>query len=358
MASVSVPGGRGGIIDRVIVGIGRYCGGQEVDAVQSQLVRGAAAWSADAASLVSAMYSRASEDPSDFVWIGVAEPTREELVALGDVFGLPRLWVDDALNPRQRAKAEFARDGSRTLIVFKIVTYDEPTSSIDTGQVALLVGPSFVLTVRLGPLGELGAVRDLLVGRPTFLSRGPLAAVHGVVDTIVDGYLSATDEIGRDVDDLEEHVFSPEITDDTERISRLKRENLELRRAVSPLVPLAHRMMAGELFEVGGELATHFSDIGEHLLRAHDYVEGYDNLLMTMLQASNARQQLQQNTDMRRIAAYAALLALPTAIAGIYGMNFRHMPELDSRWGYPGVMLLMVLVMLVMYRAFKRSRWL
>jgi magnesium transporter len=242
--------------------------------------------------------------------------------------------------------------------VFKVVIYDEPTSAIETGQIALLVGPSYVVTVRLGPVGSLGQVRLETSERPELLALGPLAAVHAIADAIVDGYLEAADEIGKDLDTIEEHVFSSAVTDDSEVIYLLKRENLELRRAVSPLVAQAQRLVEGRMANIPDELRTHFHDLGDHLLRVNDYVESYESLLVTILQASNARQGLQQNTDMRKMAAYAALLAVPTALAGIYGMNFEHMPELSWRYGYFMVLLVMATILSLMYRAFKRSRWL
>jgi magnesium transporter len=337
--------------------MGRYCSGAEVDAAQSEVIRTAGTLTPDAVSLVRAMYARATEDPSDFLWIALASPSRKELDALAEVFHIPALWIADALNPRQRAKAEFA-EGSGALIVFKVVIYDEPTSAIETGQISLLVGPSFVVTVRLGPVGSLGQVRLDTSERPELLARGPLAAVHAIADAIVDGYLEAADEIGKDLDTIEEHVFSPAITDDSEVIYLLKRENLELRRAVSPLVAHAQRLVEGRMPNIPDELRTHFHDLGDHLLRVNDSVESYESLLVTILQASNARQGLQQNTDMRKMAAYAALLAVPTAIAGIYGMNFEHMPELGWQYGYPVVLLAMATILTLMFRAFKRSNWL
>jgi magnesium transporter len=344
-------------VRNVIVGMGRYCKGVEVDAAQSTVIRAQRTLTPDAVSLVRAMYDRASSDPSDFLWMALASPTRAELDALTGVFTIPPLWVDDALNPRQRAKAEFSPDGRAALIVFKIVTYDDPTSMIETGQITLLVGESYVLTVRLGPVGALGRVRAAIVERPEFLANGPMAAVHAIIDAIVDDYLAASEEIGKDIDTIEEHVFSPAVTDDSETIYLLKRENLELRRAVAPLVPVAQRLVTGT-FRIPEQMGPYFRDVGDHLLRAHDNIEGSESLLMTMLQASNSRQSLQQNTDMRKIAAYAAMLGVPTAIAGIYGMNFDHMPELDEPWGYPAVLLLMALALLLMFRAFKRSGWL
>ena len=340
----------------VIVGMGRYCRGVEVDSAQSTLIRGAKTLTPDTVSLVQAMYGRATADTSDFLWMALASPTRQELESLAKVIDVPRLWVDDALNPRQRAKAEFGA-GGKALVVFKIVSYDDPTSSIETGQISLLIGPSYVITVRLGPLGALGRVRNQVVDS-ALLAEGPMSAVHAIMDAIVDDYLAANAEIERDIDEIEEMVFSPHITEDSQAIYRLKRENLELRRAVSPLVPVARLLANGTLAGMPGGLRTHFHDVGDHLLRANDNADAADALLLSVLQASNARQSLQQNTDMRKIAAYAAMLAVPTAIAGIYGMNFEHMPELKWIWGYPAVLVVMGLSLVWMYRAFKRSGWL
>ncbi len=343
----------------MIAGIGRYCGGEEVDTAQAQVIRAAGTLTPDVVHLIRAMHTRSTQDTSDFVWLALAAPTDAELVALADVFEVPPLWVADALNPRQRAKVEFSVDGDAGLILFKIVSYDDATSSVETGQITLMIGPSYVITVRLGPIGALGRVRASTIERPEFLAAGPLAAVHAIIDAIVDDYLSVTDEIGADIDSIEENVFSPAMTDDSEAIYLLKRENLELRRAISPLVVMAQGLLRGRLHgEIPSPLRTHFHDVGDHLLRAHDAVETYESLLMTMLQATNSRLGLQQNTDMRRIAAYAALLAVPTALAGIYGMNFEHMPELTWTWGYPLVLSVMLVLVLLMYRAFKRSNWL
>lgn len=307
---------------------------------------------------VERMFQEAQSDRSDFVWIAVATPQRREVERLAAVFGLPDLWVDDALNPRQRAKFEVARDRSSALVVFKLLEYVESTSDIETGQLAMFVGDSYLLTVRWGAVGALAPVRASLVARPEQLALGPLAAAHAIADAIVDDYIVASEEIGRDIDAIEEVVFSPTITDDSGAIYRLKRENLEMRRAVVPLVPLAQDLVGRRTVRMPEALLEYMHDVGDHLLRVNDLVESYDSLLLTMLAASNARQGLQQNIDMRKIAAYAAILAFPTAIAGIYGMNFDHMPELHSRAGYPLVLAVMALGMTVIYRAFKRSGWL
>jgi magnesium transporter len=338
--------------------MGRYSHGVEVDTAQSALVKASGTLTSDAISLVRAMHGRTTADPSDFVWMALVSPTRREMAALAEVFDVPQLWIDDAMNPQQRAKAEFGPDGSSALIVFKIVSYDDPTSSIETGQIALLVGASYVVTVRLGPIGALGRVRAAVTSDEERLALGPLSAVHAIADAIVDDYLAATEEISADIDQLEERVFSPAVADDSPALYQLKRENLELRRAVDPLVPLAHRLVQGSLEGLPGLLRAYFHDVGDHLLRAHENAEASDTLIMAMLAVSNSRQGLQQNTDMRKIAAYAAMLGVPTALAGIYGMNFDHMPELHWVWGYPLVLGLMGLALVLMYRAFKRSGWL
>ena len=186
-----------------------------------------------------------------------------------------------------------------------------------------------------------------------------MAVLYAVLDLVVDGYLAVMDEVVDDVDEVEAKVFSSQpVSQLTRRIYELKRENMEARRAVSPLVPAAHRFASETASEVPPDLRPYFRDIGEHILRVSESVDSVDNLLLTMLMASTALQDLQQNKDMRKISAYAAMGVVPTVIAGIYGMNFSHMPELDWEFGYPLALGLMAVVVLLLYRAFKRSGWL
>ncbi len=342
----------------VIVGMGRYRAGREVDQEQTARIKSVGSVTAEVIEPLRAMLQDARDDDSDFVWLGLTAPSPHEVELLGELLGISRLWIDDTLNPLQRAKAELAPDKRAGLAVFKMISYDDARSAIETGQIALLIGHSHVVTVRLGPIGSLTRVRAHLVDRPDLLAHGPLMAVHAILDAIVDDYLAASEELVRDVDALEEQVFSPEVTDSSAAIYRLKRENLELRRAVAPLVPIAQRMVTGSADGVPHDLRPFYHDVGDHLLRAHDNVDSTETLLISMLQASFAIQSLQQNTDMRKIGAYAAMLAVPTAIAGVYGMNFEHMPELSWTFGYPMVLTVMAASLFVLYRVFKRSGWL
>jgi magnesium transporter len=186
-----------------------------------------------------------------------------------------------------------------------------------------------------------------------------MSVLYAVLDQVVDGYLVISDEVNRDVEDLEAQVFSAEGGSSVANgIYRLKRENIEMRRAVGPLVAWSHDVVEEQVTWVPPGLRGSFRDVGEHVLRANDATESADNLLMAMLMASTSLQDLQQNRDMRKISAWVAIAAVPTAIAAIYGMNFETMPELDQPWGYPAVLGVMAIVCVLLYRAFKRSGWL
>jgi magnesium transporter len=301
-------------------------------------------------------YASARSQPRQFVWIGLFEPSRAELSLVREVFDLDELQVDDAANHRQRPKVEL---GDRTaLIILKILSYYEPTSDVETGQIAIFLGDHFVITVRFGPLGDVTAIRRRLEASPHLLMHGPTSVAHAIMDTTVDGYLAVAEEVGRDIEQLEESVFSPKRTNDAEMIYRVKRENLEMRRAVTPLVGVSHSLVRGDVPGIPEDLQPFFRDLGDHVLRVADQTETNDQLLMTLLMAATSRQDLQQNADMRRISAWVAIAAVPTMIAGIYGMNFDFMPELHWRYGYVLVLILMGGVCLTMYRAFRRSGWL
>jgi magnesium transporter len=293
-----------------------------------------------------------------FVWLGLFEPTRAELDMVADVFELPKLLVEDAANTAQRPKFELD-DHGHGLALLKTLDYVDSTSDVLTGQLAVFIGEWFAITVRYGQIGDLRGIRHRLETSAELRSYGPVAVLYTVLDLAVDGYLAVTDEVVDDVESLEAQVFAIDrASATTNSIYRLKRENVEVRRAVAPLVTWAHDGVEGRHAWVPPGLAPYFRDIGDHILRASDAVDAADNLLMTMLMASTSLQDLQQNKDMRKISAWVAIAAVPTAIAAIYGMNFDVMPELDQPWGYPAVLGVMAVTCLLLFRAFKRSGWL
>jgi magnesium transporter len=307
-------------------------------------------------SLVAA-HERAVRDPAGaFVWVALFAPTKAELAAVTAVFDLDPHQVEDAGNIHQRAKTDLGKD--RTFVVLKTLSYRPETRQVETGQVAVFTGPTYVLTVRQGTTRDLRELRDRIAGDPTMLARGPIGVLHAISDRVVDGYLLVSEQVQQEVERLEEAVFSPRAADISGSIYLLKRENLEIRRAVSPLLTLATDLARETLEDLPEQMGSHFRDIGEHLLRVADQAEAVDNLLLALMAAANARADLKQSADQRRMAAWAAIALVPTMIGSIYGMNFAFMPELDWPWGYPLVLLLMVVVIVVLYRRFRAAGWL
>jgi magnesium transporter len=295
-----------------------------------------------------------------FVWIGLHEPTEAEFDQVTSEFGLHELAVEDALKAHQRPKLE-AYDGS-LFLVLKPVLYDEEATKVTTGELMVFLGDSFVVTVRHGDANPLGEVRRRLEQDPGVLRYGPACVMYAVSDAVVDTYTKVAGELQIDLEELEADVFTPTGSGGTgrlaERIYSFKRQVLEFRRATSPLVEPMQRLSRGGVPYVDGKAQPFFRDVSDHLLRANEYVEGLDRLLSDILGANLAQMGVQQNDDMRKISAWAAVAAVPTMIAGIYGMNFDHMWELHQRWGYPAVIALMVTICVVLFRFFKRRGWL
>jgi magnesium transporter len=234
-----------------------------------------------------------------FVWLGLFEPTADELAMVAEIFDLQKLQVEDAANQAQRPKFELDERGCG-MALLKVLDYVDSTSDVHTGQLAVFIGPWYAVTVRFGQLGDLRGIRDRLESSPELRSHGPVSVVYAVLDQIVDGYLAVTDEVSIDVENLETAVFAQDRSASTPNsIYKLKRENVEVRRAVGPLVPSAHLFVGGSAPWIPTQLRPYFRDIGDHILRVTDSVESADNLLMTMLMASTSLQELQQNRDMR-----------------------------------------------------------
>jgi magnesium transporter len=340
----------------VIRGIGLYCDGVPRNGGTPAMAAGTTFDPADAAVLRALWDEARAAGPDSFVWLGLRNPSHDEMALAADVLGLDPLLVEDALTPTQRAKVEI--DGDRVTAVFKVLRYIEETSDVETGQIAVFVGPSYVVSARLGEPGDLRDMRSRLEGDADRLTAGPLAVLHGILDVVVDGYVAVAEEVAVDIEQVEEQVFSPARTDDAATIYKLKRENLEIRRAVEPLTPVAGDLLRGRLVDVPEVLQPFFRDLGDHLLRVVEMTAQHDALLGTALEASRSRQAVQQNEDMRKISAWVAIVAVPTMIAGIYGMNFDVMPELHWQFGYGFALALMVGASFTLYRMFKRSGWL
>jgi magnesium transporter len=263
---------------------------------------------------------RAADQPQDFVWIGVFEPSAQELEQVAREFGLHPLAVEDAVHAHQRPKLE--RYGGALFLVLKTLWYVDESDSVETGEIAMFVGERFVVTVRHGAGAGLAGTRHDLEQRAAVLGHGPASVVYAVCDRVVDEYAQVAKALEIDVDEVEQSVFSTERTSDAERIYLLKREVLEFRRAVAPLREPMSRFAHGTVPGVPGEAAPFFRDVLDHVVRVSEQVDAIDALLSNALNAHLARLSLQQNEDMRKISAWIAIAALPTMVAGIYGMNF------------------------------------
>ena len=297
-----------------------------------------------------------AEQSGGFAWVGLVEPTAAEFEAVRREFDLHELAVEDAVSAHQRPKLE--QYGDILFLVLKTAQYIGQDEVVQIGEVMIFVGPDFIITVRHGDAGGLGDVREQLETQPELLRHGPAAALHAVVDRIVDAYEPVAVGVREDVDEVEEQVFSPGAGNPVERIYKLRRETMEFARAVDPL-PGALAVLTLETTPgIPPELRPYFRDVADHAERVADQVDAFGSLLAGALQANLTQVSVRQNEDMRRISAWVAIIAVPTMVAGIYGMNFRTMPELEWRYGYPAVLLLIAVVCVTLFRRFRKAGWL
>jgi len=299
---------------------------------------------------------QACRQEDSFVWIGLYEPSEDEFDAIRQEFDLHELAVEDAVHAHQRPKLEVY--GDTIFIVLKTARYVDPDEVVQLGEILIFLGDGFIITVRHGEASALKEVRNTLEHDSELLSHGPGAVLHAIVDQVVDDYAPAIQGLGEDIYEVEDEIFSPERSNPAERIYKLKREVLEFYRAVSPLVEPVDRLSRGDYDLIHPEVRTYFRDVDDHLIRVSETLEGYRELLTAVLQANLAQVTVRQNDDVRRISAIVAILAVPTMLAGIYGMNFEHMPELGWSFGYPLVLGVMLAVCLGLFRYFKRAGWL
>ena len=295
----------------------------------------------------------AAQDDGAFVWIGLFEPSAEEFDAVTREFHLHELAVEDAINAHQRPKVELY--GDTLLVVLKTVREVPGSEDLETGEILIFVNRDFVVTVRHGQ-SRLHDVRLEVEQRPDLLRFGTGAVLYAIVDRIVDDYEPVVQAVESDIQQVEHDMFSPDRSNPAERIYAMEREVLDLQRAVTPLAPAVDKLARGAF--IHPELRTYFRDVHDHLLRTAGRIESFRVLLSSALQANLTQATVRQNEDMRKISAWVAILAVPTGVAAIYGMNFSDMPELHWRFGYPAALILIVCISLVLYWRFRRSGWL
>lgn len=290
-----------------------------------------------------------------FTWIGLHEPTHDEVEQVSKECGLHELLLEDVGKAHQRAKWDTYDEAA--LIVLKAACYIPP-DEVEIGEIQVIVGEQFVVTVRHGRACGLAGVRRRLESKPELLRLGPMAVLYAVADEVVDEYAPVISELEKDIDEAEEEVFSDDQNNAGPRVFRLKRQVLELRRNIVPVGDVFDDLCESDAHLVPADLSDYFRDVADHTHRAMGRIEVARELLTDALNANLAQQGVRQNDDMRRISAWAAAIAAPTLLAGVWGMNFSHMPELEWWVGYPLALVSMVLVAMGLIINFRRAGWL
>jgi magnesium transporter len=294
-------------------------------------------------------------DRGGFAWIGLYRPTEDELGAVAKEFDLPTLAVEDALAGHQRAKVE--KYGSMLFVVLRPAEYVDETEKVDFGEVHLFLGEDFVITVRHFDSPDLARVRHRLEGDPALLAHGPVAALYGILDEIVDEYTPVVAGLEDDIDEIEDQLFSGD-RGVSRRIFELSTEVMHFQRAVDPLRDVMGSLRQGLLARQEDEgLRDAFRDVEDHVIRVTERADGFRQILQNALTVHTTLVGQQQNDEVKKISGWAAILFTPTLVGTVYGMNFRVMPELHWAFGYPFALLLMLAMGVGLYVIFKRKRW-
>jgi magnesium transporter len=299
---------------------------------------------------------RNAAGPGGFVWIGIHDPEPGELEQLHSLFRLHELAVEDAQQAHQRPKIEDYDDD--VFVVLKTAHYHEDSEEVHFGEISMFAGPGYVITVRRGAGSELAPARQRLEARPDLVKLGAASAIWAVLDKVVDDYIPVVDAIEDDIEEVEKEVFDDDVPAPTSRIYNLKREVIEFHRAVWPLLNPLETLEQGGFERVPEELRSFFRDVADHARRVDEQVQSQRELLTSVLQANLSLVSVSQNEVVKRISAIAGIVAVPTFIASVYGMNFEHMPELHWRFGYPLCIAVMALVALALVGYFRRIDWL
>ncbi|HYR91952.1 MAG TPA: magnesium/cobalt transporter CorA [Terriglobia bacterium] len=295
--------------------------------------------------------------PDGFVWIGLHEPGGELLKQIQDEFQLHDLAIEDALRAHQRPKLEAY--GETLFIVLRTAQMNSEHRRIEFGETHFFVGRNFLVSVRHGSSRAYTDVRTRCESMPQLLRKGPGFALYAVMDTIVDAYFPVIDALEEELQTLEEKIFGEKSSrETTEQIYQLKRQFVEVKRAVVPLIDICTRLMRFDVELIPEDTRLYFRDVYDHVIRINEMVDSGREILGTALEANFSLVSISQNEIQKRFAGWAAIIAVPTMIAGIYGMNFKFMPELNWHYGYPFVLGLTITICGLMYAVFRRAGWL
>jgi magnesium transporter len=296
------------------------------------------------------------EGTTGFSWVGILDPTWSELEDYQHHFHFNDLALEDAVSHHQRPKIDNFAD--HCFMVLRTVDYRQLSRTLYVGDVCIFFSDKTVVTVRHGEAMPLTTIRADLESHPDRLAIGPTAVVHEILDRLVDQYVETSRHVANDVRRLEDEVFNDETPAPSREMYATKRELIDFRRAVVPLVGPLDLIISGQAKFVDPSFTFKFSDVRDHLLKVIDEIDSMERLIDAAIQANLALISVKQNSDMRKISAWVGIAAVPTMLAGIYGMNFENMPELQTKWGYFVVILVMVAACSGLFRMFRRNDWL
>jgi len=292
--------------------------------------------------------------PDCFVWVALKDAEPAELAALQEEFGLHELAVEDAQKGHQRPKIE--EYGSSLFIVMHLV--EKAGADVQTGEVAIFVGPQYIVSVRRDAQVGFAEVRRRCEQEPELLQHGPAYVLYALMDNVVDRYFPVLDALTAEIEDVEERIFAGSTTRaQIEALYLLKRKLMTLDHATQPLLEVAGKLHGGRVPPICAGLQDYFRDVYDHLLRLKQSIDNLRDMVTTAISVNLSLITIQENEITKRLAAYAALVAVPTMVAGVYGMNFTHMPELDWAYGYPAALATMVLIDVYLIYRFKKARW-
>lgn len=293
-----------------------------------------------------------------FFWVGLYEPSEQLLAHIQQAFGLHELAIEDAHRAHQRPKLE-VYDDSLFVVLRTARLCEEGERRIEFGETHVFVGPRYVVTVRHGSLKSHVGLRTRCEASPQLLAQGEGFVLHALMDFIVDQYFPILDALQAELDELEEQIFSGTfVRSVTERLYHLRRDLLALKQAVTPLIDVSARLSRSTSDLIPPATRPFFQDVNDHVVRIAELINNLEQLSHIALEAKFALISVAQNDDTKRLAAWAAIIAVPTMVAGLYGMNFDFMPETKWVYGYPMVVLVMLTICGLLYRWFRKVRWL
>ena len=293
--------------------------------------------------------------PDCFVWVGLKDPEPAELKAMQHEFGLHELAVEDAHHGHQRPKID-EYDGSLFVVLHLIELKND---ELNVGEMAIFAGPKYVLSVRARAEQGFADVRARCEQEPELLRHGAGYVLYALMDAVVDRYFPVLDSIESAIEDIEERIFADQpMREHIEALYSAKRKLMILKHATEPLLEATAKLYGGRVPQICAALQDYFRDVYDHLLRLNQAIDSLRDMVTTGISVTISLISIQENAVTKRLASYGALIAVPTLIAGVYGMNFQNMPEIGWRWGYPLALVMMVGIDLYLFYRFRQADWL